>query len=242
MKNWLEAYQINKWEIKESLISIGFTYLATIGFFAFFIKEMPSYLENGTILYDLLFLLVFGASPLFPRPKRFETQQFSGNFLVSPIVLIQKRLPIQHDVIVKGRILIHSVYTLPILLLCLCFMYFATPLQDILTVGSYISFAAIWLSVSFCIGYIIPRISIGARGFWTTNAGFSIILTIIMALVFLGLLFEYVLFENGIVYWTIMLAKASPVLSMTVSISLAIIGYHYWKQKMYKTLGTIMYS
>ncbi|WP_010097743.1 hypothetical protein [Ornithinibacillus scapharcae] len=242
MKNWLIAYQLNKWEIKESMVSILFTYLATIVFFAFFIKEMPSYLDNGTILFDLLFLLVFGASPLFPKPKRFETQHLQGNFLVSPIVLLQKQLPIQHDVITKGRILIHSVYTLPILLICLSGLYVMTPLQDILTIGSYISFATMWLSFSFYMGYIIPRLSIGARGFWTTNSGFSIVITVIVALVFLGLSFEYVLFENGIVYWTIMFAKESPLFSATVSIMLAFIGYRYWKYKMLKTLRTIMYS
>ncbi|WP_096272973.1 hypothetical protein [Paucisalibacillus globulus] len=242
MNNWRYAFEITKLELQKSIYNILLAYLVTGLFMAVFITQLPSYLEEGTAFIDFLFLTVFGLSPLIPKPKSFETQHINYRFIASPMVVMQQHLALNHDTIIKSRLIIHSIYTFPVQLIGLIAIYFATPLFSILSVGSFISFVAMWLSLSFLSGYLVPRLSLGVRGFWVSNSGLSIILIILCVLLFFFIIMVHSLSGHGIVYWSIMIAKELPILVTGVSIILIMISYILWNSKMKKVLNTISYS
>ncbi|WP_042144119.1 hypothetical protein [Paucisalibacillus sp. EB02] len=242
MNNWRKAFEITKLELHQSIYNILLAYLVTGLFIAMFVTQMPTYLDEGTALYDLLFLLVFGSSPLFPKLKSFETQHIAHQFIASPIVVMQNHLAIPHDTIVKSRLIIHGCYTFPAHLLGLIILYFFTPLVDMLSVGSFIAFSTIWLSLSIFIGYLVPRLSIGVRGFWVSNSGISIILLVCCMLLFLLIAMVHSFSSHGIVYWSIVFAKDLPILATCISIIIAILGYVLWITKMKKVLRKLNYS
>ncbi|WP_047983919.1 hypothetical protein [Ornithinibacillus californiensis] len=242
MNNWRAAFQLTKWEIKNSAINLLLAYIAT-GVVAFiFIIEYVAYLEDGLVLYDLFFVIVFGAAPLFPKPKSFEAQHIQHRFLAAPVVVLQKHLPIKDIVIIYSRLIMHSLYTIPVQLSALVILYFATPLHNTLSIGSFLAFIIIWLSFSIYIGYFVPRFSIGLRGFWITNSGLGILILILLFVITFGLTLIHVIFDHGIVYWSIMAARDYPFLSIGLSIILATIGYIFWKRNMQKALKTVMFE
>lgn len=242
MNSWKTAFQLNKWEIKKSVINIMLAYLVTLMFTFFFIKEFGSYIENGTILFDLLFLLVFTSSPLFPKPKNFEVQQLQNGLFASPIVYLQKQLPIRDEVIITSRLIMHILYTFPIQLVALILIYLSTSAINFLSIGSFIAFCMIWLSISIGIGYVIPKFNIGAGGFAVTNSGSLIFTTLSILLTFGILTLIHAFFGHGIVYWSIMFANDFPLLSAGISIFIAVIGYHAWMKAMRKALKTLRYG
>lgn len=242
MNSWKTAFQLNKWEIKKSVINIVLAYLVTIMFTLFFIREFSSYMENGTILFDFLFLLLFSSSPLFPKPKNFEVQQLQNGLFASPIVCLRKQLPIRDEVIITSRLIMHILYTFPIQVVALLILYLATPLTNILSVGSFLSFCMIWLAISISLGYSIPKLNIGSEGLAVTNVGSLITFTLLTLLTFMILTIFHVLFGHGIVYWSIVFANNLPLLAAGISIIIAVIGYKAWIGSMRKALKKLRYG
>ena len=241
MNSWKTAFHLSKWELRKSAINIMLSYLAMLVFSLYFVHELPSYLENRLVLYDLIFLLAFGAAPLFPKASGFGAQQIQSQLFASPIVVSQKHLAIKDNVIINSRLIMHIIYTVPMQLVALLILY-SKALHNILSVGSFISFGFVWLSFSIYVGYVVPKLNIGTRVFWVNNTGFSVIYIVSLILLLFGLTLINSVFDHGIVYWSIMFARDYPLVTSGVSILLAFLGYHFWRNNMRKALGTLMYG
>ncbi|MEN2767157.1 hypothetical protein [Ornithinibacillus xuwenensis] len=236
MKRGNEAVRLAAYEIRRSYVTMIMTYLVAAIFLANLIIHFSSYMENGTTLYDFLFITLFAIQPLVPKAKGFEIEVLQEGFMAAPIVMMQKQLPIHHETIIKSRLFVHFFYSFPIHLILLIALYLATSLHDILSIGSFVALCTIWLSYSICCGLIIPRISIGIKGFIATNYGITIIVIMLAPVLLMGLTFVHVFFDNGIVYWSFVLAEQWPVLSIVLSIFIGAIGYFFWIRKMRKAI------
>src|SRR5699024_1887767 len=102
--------------------------------------------------------------PLWTKPERCQVQQINDGLVTSPSMFMLQQLPISKELIIKGRYIIYFVYSFPFHLLLLISLYGLTPsLQEMIGIGSYISFCMIWVSFSIYIGGIIPVSDAGDR-------------------------------------------------------------------------------
>lgn len=239
MQDWMQAYRLAKFELRASKVSFLVLLLFVIIMGLFFGSSTGSYLEQGYVEFDLFFVVVFTISPMWIKPKDFQSRKVNSDIFASPPVIMLKQLPVKHDVIIKSRFLTYFIYTIPFQVLMLLLLYLLSPeLRDLLSLGSYSAFSIIWLSFGIYGGCIVPASEAGDR-------------TTIMAMVVYGLvpiisliaLFTvvYLLFHFGVFYWTIILAQKWPILSSLTSILLAIIGVRYWQHYMKKTMIKLDY-
>jgi hypothetical protein len=241
MNDWKQAFTIAKLELKASVLSFLFAFafvlLLTIGLAI----PMDSYMNNGYAGFDLLFILIFTLAPVWTKQKDFQLQKIYGDLLASPVLVMQNQLPITIEVLVKSRFIVYFFYSFPFQLLAIIGFYILSPLPEILSAGSFIAFAVMWIAFGVYVGYMIPY---GDAGEKTPVKGeiltvvFSFV--ILIALLFL-FTFAHLLFGNGIVYWSIVLAQKWPLLTSIISIVLAIAGYQHWKFYMKKRMNKIDY-
>src|SRR5690625_5266619 len=197
------------------------------------------YLSNQSIGFDVFFLILFSIFSAWFKPEATQYKNVSGELCASHIFIMYKQLPIPEDIIVKSRFINHFMYSLPMLSLILCLNYLITYTeQPILTPLEYVSFSIIWLSFSIYIGLIMGASDAGDRvnvktmllAFLQTGAFFIIILG----------LFHYV-FDIGVVYWTVTLAKKYTLIAALISILLSIIGIRFWQSFMKNTIKKMDY-
>lgn len=241
MNDWKQAFTIAKPELKASGLSLLFA-LAYILFFTFVLaRSLESYMDNGFAGFDLFFILIFTFAPVWTKPKDFQLQKIYGDMVASPVLVMQNQLPITNEVLVKSRFIIHFFYSFPFQLMAIIGLYTLSPLPEILSIGGMIAFAVMWVAFGVYAGYAIPYSDAGEKAPVSGN-----VLTIVLILVFfIALLFlfsfAHLLFGNGIIYWSIVLAQKWPLLTSIFSIALAIAGYQHWRFYMKKRLRNIDY-
>lgn len=238
MENWKKAFELSLLELKESttgfFILLFFYLIITL----YTIFSFPSYLENNFLGVDSLFIIAFTVAPLWSRPKVFQMQTKQNGYIVPSVVMLQ-HLPIPKDVIIKSRIIIHYVYTIPVQFILLLSLYlFSGPLQDMMTFGTYIVFMIIWFSFGIYVGGMFLASDMGDR----TPPFKAIVYTIITIIVAIFLMTSMIILTGfGIVHWTLIFAQKWPLVSAMISIVLAILGYVYWYRYMKKQLRTLDY-
>lgn len=241
MQDWKQAFWLATFELSESKRSFIFPFIFFLFLLSYFRSSLPSYLENGFIGYDLFFVLVFSVAAFWAKPKEFQSYKISSNLQASGLLVMQSQLPIKRDVLVKSRFIIHFFYSFPYQVFLLILLYALTPeLSELLTFGSYIAFSIIWLSFSIYTGYVFSMSEAGDKTAMTTGAviAYCIVFLIILFFIFT---FIHVLFDNGIVYWTIIFAQKWPLLSSAISILLAFFGFKHWQYYMKKTMKKVDY-
>ncbi|GAB3792694.1 hypothetical protein [Virgibacillus kimchii] len=240
MNDWKQAFSIAKLELKASILHFLFA-LAFILFLIFtLVKSVDSYIDNGFAGFDFIFILIFTFAPVWMKPKVFQIQTI-GNMLASPVLVMQNQLPISKDVLVKSRFIIHFFYTFPFQLLTLMALYTLTPLQDLFSAGAFIAFAVIWIAFGIYAGYVIPYSEAGGKAPGNSDFLTGLSALIILVAILLLLTFFHLLFGNGIVYWSILLAQKWSLPTAVFSIILAIAGYYHWKFYMKKSLSKTDY-
>lgn len=239
MKNWKQAYFLTKFEMSRSkrafLFLFVFTGLITLGI----LSSTEGYLEKNYVGLDLIFIIMFTVGPVWAKPKHFQIQQMNTNLIASPAVIMLNQLPINKDIIVKSRFIIHFIYTLPVQVILLSCLYLFIPMiQNIMSVGTYLIFSIIWISFSLYAGSIFPASDAGDKA-----SSLKVIIYGILMVV--GAIMFFTLFQlvsnRGIVAWTIYLAQQWPILSASISIILSIIGLKYWQHYMKKTMDKLDY-
>src|SRR5690554_817020 len=240
MREWKQAFSIAKLELKASLLSFLFALAFVLFITAIIASTLDSYLDNGYAGFDLLFILIFTFAPVWTKRKEFQIQMIR-NLLVSPIVVMQNQLSITKEVLVKSRFIVHFFYSFPYQLIAVIILYAYSPLQQMLSIGGFIAFAVIWIAFGVYAGYVIPYSEAGEKSKIHSDT-LMVIYGFIILIGFLVLLsFAHLLFGNGIVYWTIALAKKWPILASIFSILLAVAGYQHWKFYMKKRMSKIDY-
>lgn len=239
MEKWKQAYFLAAAEIKVSkkalLFLLFFTTLITLGI----LSSTEDYLEKNYVWFDLFFILMFSVAPVWAKPKQFQIQQMNDELVAAPVVVMLNQLPINRDVIVKSRLIIHFIYSIPVQFILLSCLYFFNPtIQEIMPAGTYLVFSFIWISFSLYAGSIFPASEAGDKASSLKVIVYGILM-VIGALVFFTLF--TLLFKSGIVYWTIYFAQDWPFLSVLISILLTIIGLNYWQKYMKRMIQKIDY-
>lgn len=235
MRNWKQAYFLVVSEIRVSkksfLFLLFFTTLITLGM----VSSTEGYIEESYVGYDLFFILMFTVAPVWAKPKYFQIQQMNDELVAAPAVIMLSQLPINRDVIVKSRFIIHFIYTIPVQIILLGCLYFFVPvIQEMMSAGIYFVFAIIWLSFSLYAGSIFPASEAGDKASSLKVVVYGIVM-VIGAIIFFTLF--QLLSAHGIVYWTIYFAIEWPILSASISLILTIIGLSYWNSYMKKTIA-----
>jgi hypothetical protein len=237
MHSWKQAFSAAKLELKASALHFLFAFVFILFFIFILVKSFDSYMTDGFAGFDFIFILLFTFAPAWMMPKFFQVQ-IIGNVLASPVMVMQNQLPITREVLVKSRLIIHCFYALPSQFLTLIALYVLTPMQNTVSAGAFTAFALSWIAFGIYAGFAIPYSEAGAGGkaprnsdVLTVAAGIFLLIAALFVLAFF-----HVLFGNGVIYWSMMLAQKWPIPISIISIALAIAGYYYWKNHMKKAL------
>lgn len=238
MKHWKEAYSLAMMEFKTSAVGMLFGILMIILVSLLLITSYTDYLERNYVGFDLLFILLFTVVPSWMRSKAFQPQKINETIFASPIYILQTTLPIPLDVVIKSRIVIYFLLSFPIQLLLLIAVYIFTPFQTSLSPLSYTAFSIIWLCFGFYVGHMFTTVEVGQK-IRKGDMILSVIGTIgglIILLTFFHLLIGY-----GIVYLTMISAQQWPIISICISVILAILGVNIWIRSMKKQTNKLDY-
>lgn len=239
MHEWKQGFRLAIFELTNHKRNFLWALLFYILFSYFFINILNIYLENGNVVFDVLFLMLFTFAPVWLEPKETRVQKISGDLWASPMLVMYRQLPISKGVLIKSRFIIYFFYSFPYQLLFLIALYiFSADLQANLSPLSYIAFLAIWLSFGIYGGYIMPMSDVGdvadSKKMWFY--GIAVYGGVIVLLFIYHFTFQY-----GIVHWAIILAQKWPLLSIIFSILLAILGFKHWEYYMKKTMNKMDY-
>ncbi|NBJ70266.1 MULTISPECIES: hypothetical protein [Clostridia] len=230
MQKWKQAWQIAKFELSVSTRKIAFGCLIILGFFSYAISSFQQYLDNNVIGYDLFFILFFTLGINIGNPNYWHLKQAD----VYPLLMTQLPLPIQQEIVIKSRFIIHFCFSFPVQIAFLIIFYVASPIADLLSIPAYIAFAIIWLSVNLYIGTLTPISEV-----YPANWLFTVAMTFFFLFIFLFILtLSNLIFDHSVVKLSIIIAKNWPVISSMVSliIGFAAVKAHqiYMKQIMNK--------
>ncbi|WP_164667470.1 hypothetical protein [Virgibacillus doumboii] len=239
MKDWKQAFWLAKFEMKASKHIFPLLMLIAVAFALFLITSISSYLENNYAGFDWLFLMVFIFFSVWMKPKNFAYQRINNDLWASPSFVMFMQLPINKDIIIKSSFVVYYCYTLPIQLITLILFHsFSPTIQNLMSPGSYIAFMIIWLSIGVYFGGGVPVADAG----YNANT-YNTVLNMIVAFIALIVVFTATILisGHGVMHWTILFAQKWPVLSIAVSILLAVAGFKFWIHYMKKTMKKLDY-
>ncbi|MEN2767156.1 hypothetical protein [Ornithinibacillus xuwenensis] len=239
MQVFKQAIWLAKFELKLSWVSFIFLFLYYSLFTLLFVQGF-NVTEEQFVGLDIFFLLLFLFSPTWFRPKAFQYQQISGSLWAAPGAMMGLYLPLKKQVIVLKSLIVYMLLSIPFQLYTFITLYVFSPgLQKAMTLDAYIAFAIIWIAFGIYVGFMAPAIDIGTR---ITSTRLTFLLSIlVLAIIILLILFFPYFFKHGVVGWTIILATKWPLLSIIVSIVVAVIGFNYWRSKMAKVMKQMDY-
>lgn len=236
MNNWKRALALSRLELSAGAPYFLLQFFIAI-FLAFFLGiAFNEDLSNKSVVFDILFLTLFSVFPSWLKSKDSQYQKVNGELWASPVFIMHKQLPINEDVVVKSRFIIHFAYSLPMLILIFCLTY--PMIYHAIAPLEYIAFAIIWLSFSIYVGLIMGASDAGDYVNVKTMSQ-SILIVVLFFALLIGL-FHYIL-NIGIIYGTVIMAKQFPLISVIISIFLSFIGIHYWKYFMKRTIRKMDY-
>ncbi|MUK88714.1 hypothetical protein GMD78_09950 [Ornithinibacillus sp. L9] len=241
MNTWKQAFKLATFELKQSKINLIFSLVITLFLLGYLRKSLPEYVENGFLGFDLFFMILFSFATAMPKPKAFQIQNIQPNFIVSPILLMQKHLPIKEEVLIKSRFIIHFIYTFPFQVIAIVGLLYLATFPAHFSIDSMIAFAILWLSFSFYVGFIFPASDTGDKGFLATTAGLFIIGILTVGIGSILFTLFHAITGHGFVYWSIIAADKWPLFTSIASIIAAYSGYHFWKNYMKRNMNKIDY-
>lgn len=242
MHDWKQAFVLAKFEIRESKQIFIYLFLYYCLFISLFVSV--SYLVGEFYFggLDIFYLLLFTFVPFWIKPKEFQYQRTNSGMWASPSVIMLTQLPINREIIIKSRFIQYFIYSFPFQLFLLVSLYLLTPnMQTNMSPISYISFSVIWLSFGVYAGLSIVTTDAGDK-YGKGNRklymafGFGILLAVILLILCFGLIFNY-----GIVHWTIIFAQKWPLISSAISILLVFLGFKHAQNHMKKTMEKVDY-
>jgi|SRR5690625_2579206 len=236
MDDFKQALSLVKFEFKQSIVHFLFFILLLFGTQVIMQSIIPDYLENSSMGLDFLFLIAFTVLSQMTKPSSFQMQDRGNGLWASPFIVNLNHLPIKQETIVTYRFtvyfILHGLFT------CILLWELYPAFSEHLTISTYIVFAIIW----FCFGLYVGPINLifepGTNLFILIISFVFIILPIIF---FLDLFVFYVWYKDGLVNWTIKIASSHPIISTSLSLLLAVVGWKFWKKKMLQRMQKIDY-
>src|SRR5690625_3461584 len=123
MNDWKKATSLARFELSISAVHFLLVFIVSIIMASFIGTTLEGYLENVGTIFDIFFIILFSVSPSLFKPTATQYQKVSGDLWASHIFIMQKQLPIQENVLIKSRFIIHFTYSFSIFLLILLFTY-----------------------------------------------------------------------------------------------------------------------
>lgn len=242
MKNWKEAFLLAKFELRHSkfaLYSLGTLLILYVYFIA---DSASAYLEEGHMLFDPFFLIVIGLTPVWVRSKDFQLQKAANGLQLNPYFVTLHQLPIPKEVLIKNRLTIYYMYSVPFNILFFTLIYlFSDAIQAMLTVPQYVAFSLIWLSFSIYWGSIFAVSDVGEATKTSTFKSYVYVVLVLVSLV-IGMVILHKFSGHGFIYWSMILAKQWPLLASILSVIAAYISTIYWIRYAKKIMKKIDYS
>lgn len=239
MSSWKQAFSLAWFELRKSKIGLWYLFVVLIAVSILFEDMLPGYLENNFVGMDVFFLIAFGVPPVWMKRKEFQYQKIDENTWGSPLFITLTQLPIKKEVLVGSRFIIYFTFAIPFQIFLLISLYmFSNEIRATMPPTAYVVFAIIWIAYGTCLGGAFPAVDAGDR--------ITLFKSTVQAIAFLTILFAALtafnlLYGDGLVTWTIMLANEWPILSILVSIIVAIITIRYYVNYAYKKMKTIDY-
>jgi len=239
MNTWKQAFWLAKFELKASIANIFLCWfiLSILGFL--FLTSFNDYLENNYAGFDIFFLLIFSYAPYWLRSSHFQFKKLSDHMYASPTLIMQIQLPIPKDALIKSRLIVYLAYLLPFMFTIFPIFYMMnSPIRDSIDIPTYLIFVLIWISYGLYFGIIVPASDTGQ---YITSKIMLYHLLIFFVIVMSLIVLFYLLFEIGIVAWTMMLAQDWALLTTVISIGLVILSWKFWSNQMKKTIKKLDY-
>lgn len=239
MEQWSQALRFALFELKASKWKFIFVVIFSIFMGFSFVFSMPEYLKRPFFISDILLILLFSVMTIWLRASVFQSKGKGENYY-SPTVVLLKQLPITSSVIAKSRFIVYFAYAIPMQSIILITMYLFTPaMQDVLSIESFITFCIIWFAFGVYVGGIFTASDAGTNEASPMKTFIYIACMILIGAIILYLI--YAVFNTGIIMLTIKLANNWPLLSIIISVLLAVIGYFCWYNEMKKMLRNTDY-
>lgn len=239
METWKEAFWLAKFELKKSRNGILMMLFILACSVFFFVTLIPEYLEKAFVLVDLFFILFIWFGGMTGKTKEFQIQKIDENVWASPFFIMLNQLPIKKDILIKSRFIVTFSLSIPFYLLFHILVYALTPaLRVEMPLLAYCIFTFIWLCIGINFSSAFPAADAGER----TSMWKSWIILILMFIAAIAFFTGFTLiFEKGFVAWTMIAARQWPLLSIIVSLLIAIGGVQYCKRYMLKKMKQIDY-
>ncbi|WP_077298217.1 hypothetical protein [Virgibacillus pantothenticus] len=234
MQKWKQAWQIAKFELSVSVKRFVFGSIPVVFFASLLIISFHDYLNSSFILYDVFFIIFFTGGLYYRYPDHLQSRQ-QWNFV--PWLKMQLPLPIQQEILIKSRFIIHFCFSFPVQIAFLIIFYVASPIANLLSIPAYISFAIIWLSVNFYLGTSVPISEV-----YQTNRMVTVAIIIVMLFIFLFILSgSHLITDHGVVELSIIVAKKWPLTASGISLIIGLAAVKAHQVYMKKFLNQLDY-
>lgn len=255
MNEWKEAYWLTRLEFKRMNIGLFIVILLFLMPAFFFLTHFlaTQYFNHESLTLDFVFLFFFAYLsksiwPIYTRQKNYELKDHIAGL---------SQLPIQKEIIVKQRFLVDLFVSVPIQVTLLIILYIGSPsISTKVSPMTYIIFSFIWLCFSVYVGSMFVTFIAGftmKEVLLYTVIGFALIFSIVIIEAYPYMTFEtdwsfpptmdqsFLSIEwednlRGYINWTMVFAEKQPVLSIIVSLLLAIVGCKLWMNRMARTI------
>lgn len=242
MRNWKQAFSLAKFELRNSKLAFLALVILLVPYVFVIVDSASAYFEEGFVLFDPIFLIVIGLTAVWVKPKDFQLQKAPGSLQVNHYFVSLHQLPIPKEILIKNRLVIYYMYSIPFNILFLILVYvFSDTLQVMLTVPQYAVFSLIWLSFGIYWGSIFAVTDVGEATKTSIVKSYVYMVFIFGSLV-IGLVILQKLSGHGIVYWSMILAKQWPLFASVFSVILAYLSTIYWIRYAKKIMKKIDYS
>ena len=235
MKSWNKAFYLTRFELKHTALS--FLGVFVISMFMITIGFTLVYSSINRIVIDWLFLAAFTIGPVLYMPKFLLPKKINLETLASPLVVSYFQLPIPLDIIIKSRIIIFLLFSLPIHTATLFSYYFIINPSLI----NYLAFTSFFLTLNFLFGMIISSTQIGRyTGFKSSLYDLLIITCIIIAFSFTTFLSDY-LYKQTFLEILLKIMSINPLLTLASMIIITFISLKIWIHRMKKNRFNLNY-
>ncbi len=239
MNTWKQASSLAWFELRKSKMSLLYFAIMLLASTILFVSMLSSYLQKSFVGMDVFFLIAFGFSPVWMKPKEFQYQKIDERTWGSPLFITLSQLPIKKEVLAGSRFIVYFTYAIPFQILLLISLYvFSSDIRVTMSPAAYFIFSVIWMAYGICVGGAFPAVDAGDH--ITLQKSIVQAILLFFALMIMLVIF-HIAFGFGLVAWTIILAKEWPLVSTVVSIITAIIGYRYYVNYAYKKMAKIDY-
>ncbi|MCZ2258089.1 hypothetical protein [Sporosarcina sp. G11-34] len=242
MKNWKQAFLLAKFELRHSkfaLLTLGILLILYVYFIA---DSASAYLGEGYVLFDPFFLIVIGLTPVWVRPKDFQLQKIANGLQVNPYFVTLHQLPIPKEVLIKNRLAIYYMYSVPFNTLFFTLIYvFSDAIQSMLTLPQYAAFSFIWISFGIYWGSVYAVTDVGEATKKSTFKSYVYMFLFLVPIV-VGMVILHKYSGHGVIYWSMILAKQWPLLASILSVIATYISTIYWIRYAHKIMKRIDYS